>query len=59
MKLQAELNMDEIRDAIRRYVEAELQGTVLSNGIRLRMTKAHPGDPREHDFVSATVTYEK
>ncbi|UWS81046.1 hypothetical protein N1037_08560 [Phaeobacter sp. G2] len=57
MKTRAELEMSEIRDAIRQYVEEKTGGKVLNNGIHLHLLKADPNDPRESDSFSASVTY--
>ncbi|MEQ3670357.1 hypothetical protein [Pseudophaeobacter sp.] len=57
MKTRAQLELSEIRDAIRQYVEEKTGGKVQDNGIHLRFSKADPDDPRESDSFSASVTY--
>ena len=59
MKLSAELDQNEIKEALKAYVEQKTGGRVVDNGIRVNYTKADPRDPREQDHISATVKYEK
>jgi len=59
MKLSAHLNEHEIKEAIRRYIAAELGGNVEPNGVRINMHPKVGNDPREFSYVDATVEYTK
>lgn len=56
MKLSAELDQAEIKEALKEYVEKKTGGKVEANGVRVSYSKAM--DARETDHMSATVKYE-
>lgn len=58
MKLSARLDEADLIQAVRHYVAKELGGTVSESGVQIHMVKAMGDDPRERDYVYATVEYQ-
>ena len=53
----AHLNQCEIREALARYVSEELGVDVDPRNVRVKSYVFTGNDPREHDYIDATVEY--